>query len=1225
MANLMNRKFHNEGGYKMMKFELARKYLVGFLAAAVLLSSFALPLTMAPKTAEAAPIVNAVDPTWNVTVEPVSTPTNPTTGTGSTHTITIYTRWNGALTNPSTGTVFVAVAYGGTITASGLPTTGTGSGVFTTTLTYGAAPFLVPGTYTLYGYISSATSTAYDQAIGIGAPATKTWQDRVATTFTATPPTATNTLGQTHTITIEVKDQFGDGFDVNTESVHATVTGFNPKTLVPTKASTPSGTYTATYVAQTPTAGTALPLLDTITVTVNGITGTVILLKTWTYTATFTGGSISYLPAAGTTAFNVVGDAHTITVNFLDLQGQPISVPYDLWLKKTNSPTADLQHLAGTGTGTVFSYTSTTARTDGLTITGTVAGAPIATYTATKVWIVSQTDVTPDNAVNALGAAHNFVIHGVPGETVKFTFTSAGLFSMDDLLITGAAPAGAMLVAHGADVYTPTFPLRASNMDYATIALDGTGSATITVLAQAPGKFYMDTWFLANDAIGRLATPVDHPIKRSKAYAEMHVIEMTPPEINPITQVPTWDVHIVTAMVTGEFPVKPATQIPSILPPEGGIYIIKGGDELWAINVPIANVTVNWEVKWTDQTVNRVYVDGYDDPTAPTGAKYAPGIAPFWFTAYSTSDAAGTASLTYRLDWNGIGTPTVGTCTYYFPCIVDTITATAGYGDDHLNTQYGGATGTTTKEWRDHAFKLIKYNGHTPIGGNDYIPGAKFFLTRSSTYGPITAATTYFVPLANNSYIYNAPPLNHLVTTDTYGEAVWFHLPYGQYYLYEAYAPAPYPLLTTPIYTGYNFPITATAPYWCGPEPKITTFYYPNTIVPTGPSVYKLTWCGTKMTGVTFEVTNLDTDQMHSYLTGVNGLLSIRPTDFTLGFFDPTPGSETWYKVHEISNTVLDNWGVVAVPDFYFFISSTGTWDGNFYDQNDDPIWELTVLPWAFDLTPRHWVVDPKRQAYTLTDLTIAADPEVLQLPGETTSELTVTALDQYGEGREGFLIYLTTDFGTLSVPYVVTGPTGTATLEIFSDEAGVATVEASSGALTPVAVEVTWTGAESEFALPLKAGWNLVGVPLDTSVTIANLFGAGFINAYAWDPELPGPYSGEPGTYWNCSNTAPVLGLGFWVKMATTATITMTGGEILSPKIAALYEGWNIVSNPFDTEIAWSSVTLGGVPIGTTTAIGISYDGTAYHLVNFATDHMGVGVGYWLHLTADATILYTK
>ncbi len=149
------------------------------------------------------------------------------------------------------------------------------------------------------------------------------------------------------------------------------------------------------------------------------------------------------------------------------------------------------------------------------------------------------------------------------------------------------------------------------------------------------------------------------------------------------------------------------------------------------------------------------------------------------------------------------------------------------------------------------------------------------------------------------------------------------------------------------------------------------------------------------MTGVTFEVTNLDTYQMHSYVTGVNGLLQITLTDFTLPSTPMVPGT----RCMSSPMPFWTNGTSSRVPDFYFYISATGGWNDTYYDDDrlEPSLGHDPVLPWAFDLTSRHWVVDPKRQSYDLSEFTLTANPDVLQLPGETISLLTVTALNQYG------------------------------------------------------------------------------------------------------------------------------------------------------------------------------------------------------------------------------------
>lgn len=1045
--------------------------------------------------------------------------------------------------------------------------------------------------------------------------------------LTAEPLTETNTIIAntpiTHTVTAYLKDQFGQAV-TGTIAFAVSPTTYALPYYGDPKPSISSSAFTYTTSRHlVPNYGTDV---ITITATVGTTRLTATVTKIWTYTSTFNWGNTRAGVNQGP-YYNYINTTHTVTVNFLDQNNLSVSATYSLYLyalrgsvTTTYGPFIDL---TGTATRALLTYASATVGTDILTISGTVANLPQTAFAAgTKYWVAGWS-VTPADAVNVMGAPHTILINGTPGDSYLVQWSTQFGSHEQPILVSGSAG------------WTGT--------------IGDTGTATLIVKAEWPGKYFFDVTLTGTRSIiGAAPTLTSTTIKVAKSWAQLTGFDINPPlDINPITQVPTWDVHTVTVVVLGEYPTKYSLTLPNIDPPMGGTYVLDNGI-LWVIDAPLAGVPVGWDVSWN--YMKNGQVDIYADRVGDLA--YLPGVADLHpgvralnehqdgslltvehdLYATSISDANGIATLTYHLELDASATwsPTLTsrTCTYYWPCFVDTITATAHYPEQALTDEFGYITGTSTKEWRDHAFKLVKYNGRLPYGDpTGYIPGAKFFLKRMDLVGTPTYVppmpvgfgwtTPPFAPPTNppgNAYIVITTDPAGVLTTDIYGEALWMHLPYGVYGLFEYSVPAPFTLMTGTLTT---FTINADAPYWCGPDPKITTHYQPNGITPTGPSFYKLTWCGTKMTGVTFEVTNLDTPQMHSYVTGVNGLLQITLTHFTPAF----DSNGTWYKVHEVSNVVLDQWNVVAVPDFYFNISATGAWNDTYYDAASltaNQVWGLTQLPWAFDMTYRHWVVDPKRQGYDLSEFTLTANPDLLLLPDEDTSVLTVTAKNQYGVGMEGIVITLTTNFGDLSVPLIATGPTGTATLTIFSDEVGTALVEATSGAYSDT-VEITWSASLIDIELSLSEGWNLVGVPLVTNDTIRHLFGGEFLRAFGWDPTFLGGY------YFLCSDAAPVPGEGYWVKMDTADTVILEGMAVGSPATLDLFEGYNLVSNPFGVAIDWSTVTLDGELITDIPGVmAFSYFGGAYQMVDFTTDSMDPGQGFWLLLNADATIEFT-
>jgi hypothetical protein len=1134
-----------EGGNRMLKFDLTRKYLVGFLTLAMVLSLFALPVA-----ADVGPIVN-VGETVGLVRDTAITQTLP----AGIHTLTATIRDGGGLIPTATYWVLFQVSLNSVVQAAKTVMVPASIGTATVAFARNNPTGFVPTatTYQAVAYWVATNTTNSTGALASSTAAGLIWATTTGTILTASPATDINVIPatgtSTHIVNVTVTSSIGVPITLGI-TVNARVASGIGTVSPLLRGETATSPYTFTL-----TINNALVTTSSISVlefwTGTGTSGeagndTVTATKTWVRQGVFDSVTTAITPSV---AYNLLSSAgpntHTVTVLFKDQFGNSFSATSALQLvvtrpDLTKTATVDFGNATTPTTYAATTYTNTWgAGTDIITVTGTIANTLFlgaSALTATKVWGYGP-GVGPDNAVNVLGATHNFVITGAPLEVVKFTFVSAGIFSMNDLMLAGKA-GGAMLITDGAHTYTPTFPHRASNMDYATIVLDATGSATISVYAQAPGKFYMDTWFYPLTTAGVVVRTDTIMIKVSKAYAKLHVLTINPAsEINPITQVPTWDVHTVTVMVGGEFPATRDTIVPGGLPPEGGTYVIKGENELWAINVPIRNARVGWEVKWTDQTVNRVYVDSYAAPKGATGSKYAPGIAPFWFTAFSTTDANGVASLTYNLAWGGVGTPTVGTCTYYFPCLNDTITATAGYGEAHLDGQYKTQTTTVTKEWRDHAFKLIKYNGHIPIAFTDLIPGAKFFLRRVDLGKTLTTTSPIYVPpmplglgwtsapttgAPGNAYIvapgdttigFGSNAREGVVTTDTYGEALWSHLPYGIYGLYEYSVPTPYTLKPGTLFT---FTINATAPYWCGPEPKITIRYETNS--PTSPGFDKITYCGTAVVGAKFDVTNLETGETHEVISGALGHVTIN-----LGLFNPIYNgtlAENWYKITETETAGFPD--IYTVADFYFFLNNSGGWDNKFYNDTNGSfeVWPINTIPWAWDsVNARHWVVDPKIGTPPMQPRSVALSLRNgwnLVGVGVGTAQ-TIEAL--FGSNFQAAWVWdpITSLYDWMGS----VAPTPGRGFWVYMN---------ATGTVTITGIEVS-----SPQTLSLAAGWNMIANPFEVAIpwTKVKLNGAALTPAtYAFS------YNGtvyQPVTF--TTGTLPI-GEGYWILMTSAGTI---------------------------------------------------------------------------------------
>jgi hypothetical protein len=805
-------------------------------------------------------------------------------------------------------------------------------------------------------------------------------------------------------------------------------------------------------------------------------------------------------------------------------------------------------------------------------------------------------------AVNALGAEHSFTVYGAPGDYFTYTFVSAGILSMDDLM-----------------VWTGQEWQRASLHDNWPGQVGPDGTAEILVMSQAPGKFYMDVTFgqpgLAAGLVGTQSDPYGRTpvtIKVSKAYAELTGFRViNPTDINPITQDPAHpDTHTVTVQALGEFPVKYSSVVPSNPPPEGGEYVLIGGI-LFVKDAPVANVNVDWKVSWTDQVVNRVYQSSYVDGGPGLTNNFAPGTPPFFFTASSLTDENGYASLTYRLDWNGVGTPTVGTCTLHFSCISDSIQATAGYGIDVLDAQYGTITATASKEWRDYSFKLLKYDFNTPPNG---IPGAKFYLKRLD----LTGTPTYVPPVGNAWIVVPGDPPG-VVTTDTFGAAIWYHLPYGTYGLFEYSVPDPYLAKTGTLL--YTFTVNENSPYWCNPTgDKQIVHEERNFLKPTQVQFYKIGYCFVRLSGVQFVATNLDTLQEFPATSATDGKVS-----FSGLTYSAYPGAKTWYKVHEISAPSP----YYQVNDFYFYLDEKGVWNDKFYDKPDLPPNSIEVWPRIshpeLGGTAQHWVVDPK--IGLVLSLSPTSQTVLVNNNATLTAKATLSGVAQQGVWIDFFVngVWMEGKF---------TDASGQATFTYTNATPGVDTILAKSNVYEAQA-QVVWAAPpQATVTFNLVQGWNMVTPGVTSAKTAAQIFGANFVHAYHWDPTLPGP-DGSLGGWLFCDNQALVPGLGYWVRMSAASTVALSGTPVASPVTQAISKGWDQIGNPFETDLSVANVkivqgttekSLADAKAAGWIGNAYSWNGTSYDTLDYSTGTLPAGKGFWLRVLVDGlSIKFTK
>jgi alpha-L-arabinofuranosidase len=160
-----------------------------------------------------------------------------------------------------------------------------------------------------------------------------------------------------------------------------------------------------------------------------------------------------------------------------------------------------------------------------------------------------------------------------------------------------------------------------------------------------------------------------------------------------------------------------------------------------------------------------------------------------------------------------------------------------------------------------------------------------------------------------------------------------------------------------------------------------------------------------------------------------------------------------------------------------------------------------------------------------------------------------------------------------------------------------------------------------------LPVGLQMISAPYDyTGTQIGTLLGSG-AKLYYWDA-ANFSYAVTP--------TAPAdtlhLGAGYWVKMASSATVTTQGtpAPVGTPFKISLKQGWNMIGDPFTSPIAIGSLMVDTptpstpASIGTSTLVGLplyAFNGAAY-VAKTATDSIDPYSGYWIYATQPATLI---
>ena len=144
-----------------------------------------------------------------------------------------------------------------------------------------------------------------------------------------------------------------------------------------------------------------------------------------------------------------------------------------------------------------------------------------------------------------------------------------------------------------------------------------------------------------------------------------------------------------------------------------------------------------------------------------------------------------------------------------------------------------------------------------------------------------------------------------------------------------------------------------------------------------------------------------------------------------------------------------------------------------------------------------------------------------------------------------------------------------------------------------------------SQFGIVLKAGWNMVSIPVITCDKLVGTVFSGVAAVYTWDPVSRSyvvPITIEPDT-------------GYWVAVVADRTLTITGGSVTT-WISDIKAGWNMIGAPFN---AASISDPNDSPDGCVQPFAYWWDPVSKTYV-YTTD-IDPGKGYWVASVQDCTL----
>ena len=208
--------------------------------------------------------------------------------------------------------------------------------------------------------------------------------------------------------------------------------------------------------------------------------------------------------------------------------------------------------------------------------------------------------------------------------------------------------------------------------------------------------------------------------------------------------------------------------------------------------------------------------------------------------------------------------------------------------------------------------------------------------------------------------------------------------------------------------------------------------------------------------------------------------------------------------------------------------------------------------------------------------------------------------------------------------------------LALQSSSSGTATVNTVAGTLSGI------SNVTVQRYINNSAAWRMIGFPLSSSTTISasalsTLYGSGY-NAYTYNETLDnGAYNGSGGvnagwTSFTSSATTTadkgILMIGGTPTSTLSATGTLNTGTQTITLSSTSGKGWNLIANPFASNITWSTVQAASTNVDATvyrydpnTSAYASYNATTTSQTGSGQNNIiENGAGFFVHVTTPGS-----